>query len=195
MQYSNFISLNIRGRVFNKIKYNRGRLGDYIDNLNCHIPVIELLQQNFEDYYQKFTKSIKTVIDDKRVHLCLYFLEPIFLIKVADLEALKAISKYSIVIPVIAKADLIPISTMSEIRIAHRNILKDYSIPLFSGSENELSIPYLIFLQERQDTSGYSWCNYPVQSSKINDFLTLKRLILEKSISLFNKETDRFYDN
>lgn len=170
-------------------------IGDCIDNTNCWVPIVDFLEKNFEDYHNKFKKSVASQIEDKRVHLCLYFLEPISIIKNSDIEVLKKISKYCTVIPIIAKADLISPSKVSEIKAVLRDILTYNNINYFEDAENMIKAPFFIFNQERGSDFGYTWCTSPLQNSKINDFLILKRLILENCVNVIKKETNNYYDN
>lgn len=169
-------------------------VGDCIDNSNCYVPIINLLEKNFDDYHEKFKKSVVSQIDDKRVHLCLYFLEPISTIKLSDLENLTKISKYYTIIPIIAKADLINPENISKIKHNHTEILKANNIPFFEDSESTARAPFFIFTQDRSD-SGYTWCSAPMSNSKINDFVLLRRLIMENCVNVIKKETNNYYDN
>lgn len=167
-------------------------VGDHIDNTNCFEPIVRILERNFEDYHVKFKRSTKNLIDDKRIHLCLYFLEPISLIKVPDLEALSRISKLCTVIPVVAKADLFRMDQLPTIKSVFRETLEINNIPIFDDKESMAEAPFLIFSHERDGTACQ---NISAQGHQINDFQVLKRLILERSVVPLIKETDHFYDN
>lgn len=170
-------------------------VGDHIDNSNCFEPIVNILEKNFEDYHTKFRQSTRNLIDDKRVHLCLYFLEPISMIKVPDLEVLSRISKLCTIIPVIAKADLLRVDQVTAIKNVFREILETNSIPIFDDRESMAEAPFLVFSHERGESTECAWQSVPMQNYQINDFQTLKRLILERSVISLIREADHFYDN
>ena len=63
-----------------------------LNNTNCYEPIVEVLESNFNDYQMKFKTNVISLIDDKRIHLCLYFLEPLDSLRQVDLEIMKKIS-------------------------------------------------------------------------------------------------------
>lgn len=167
-------------------------VGDNVDNTNCFEPIVSILEKNFEDYHAKFRHSTRSLIDDKRIHLCLYFLEPIGLIKVPDLEVLSRISKLCTLIPVVAKADLLRTDQAMSIKSAFREILEVSSIPVFDDKESTSEAPFLVFSHERD---GCVCQGIAMHSHQMNEFQILKRLILERSVVSLIKETENFYDN
>lgn len=171
-------------------------VGDSTDNNGCCEQIVKLMERNLEDYYKKISKATKSLVDDKRVHLCLYFLEPIRFIKVADIEALKKISKYCTIIPIVAKADLLSPEYETDVKLKFREIFESNNIPFYDDKVCISMAPFFVFFQNRQDTPSTN-SNYkiPDQKADLNEFSILKRLILEKSITHFVKETDQFYDN
>lgn len=170
-------------------------VGDSVDNTNCHEPIVKFLESNMDDYYLKIGKTTKNLIQDKRVHLCLYFLEPIKFIKITDLEVMKKISKYCIIIPIIAKSDILNGHDYSNIKTRFREQLDQNNIPFFEDKNYMIEAPFLYFSHEREKDHEQLNCKVPNQNFEINEFQNLKRMILEKSIVYFAKETDQFYDN
>lgn len=171
-------------------------IGDCVDNRDCYKPVVELLESNFNDYHQKFKEQTRSVIDDKRIHVCFYFLEPVFAIKKPDLETLKHISPHCTVVPIIAKSDLISRDQVLDLKTCIRGILKDNNIPFFEDIEGQAEAPFVVFSEIRDDDSlrNSEWAPTSF-NTQTNDFIPLKRLIIERSAIDLIKETDQYYDN
>lgn len=170
-------------------------IGDCVENSNCYEPVVSFLESKFDDYQNKFKNSVKQLIDDNRVHLCLYFLEPISFIKESDLTTLKHISKYCTILPIISKADLLDNDKIMEIRHSFREILNDKNIPFYDDKEASTEAPYFVFSHDRQASSNYVWNSASYSNIQVNEFPEIKKMILEKCITTFIEQTDQFYDN
>ncbi len=51
--------------------------GDSIDNTNCWLPIIEYIDNKYEEYLNAESKvNRKLPISDQRIHCCLYFISP-----------------------------------------------------------------------------------------------------------------------
>lgn len=171
-------------------------IGDSVDNRECYRPIIDLIEANFNDYHQKFKEQTKSTIDDKRIHVCLYFLEPIGTIKTPDLETLKHISTHCTIIPIIAKADLLSKDELHEMKDIMRDILNTNGIAFFDPAEPPLNSPFAIFCDSRSpdDNAHLDWAQISF-NSQTNDFLLVKRLIIERNALFLITKTDQYYDN
>lgn len=171
-------------------------IGDSVDNKECYKPVIELLENHFDDYHRKFKQQTRTNIDDKRIHVCFYFLEPLFSIKKPDIETMKKLSKYCTIIPIIAKADLLNESTILDVKKYIRYALKANEILFFEDVSSQAECPFLIYNEHRdfETRSNTNWTTSTF-NTQINDFIIMKRVILEKNAIYLIRETDQFYDN
>lgn len=171
-------------------------LGDCVDNRDCYKPIIEILEKNFQDYQEKFKVRTKSTIDDKRIHVCLYFLEPISYIKRPDLETLKQISAHCTIVPIVAKSDLISSDEVLNFKYNIKNILEQNEISFFDDIENSAEGPFMIFSEFRNsESNNKNEFVTPGYNTQTNDFTTVKRLIIEtRAIDLINL-TDQYYDN
>lgn len=50
--------------------------GDYINNKDSWLPVIEFLDDQHESYMRQEQQPARRKINDLRVHVCLYFIRP-----------------------------------------------------------------------------------------------------------------------
>ena len=50
--------------------------GDYVNNQDCWVPVIEFLDEQHQNHMQHEARGTRDAPDDLRVHVCLYFIQP-----------------------------------------------------------------------------------------------------------------------
>jgi septin family protein len=48
--------------------------GDYVNNQDCWVPIIEFLDEQHQAYMEHEAKPHRKAVDDLRVHVCLYFI-------------------------------------------------------------------------------------------------------------------------
>lgn len=171
-------------------------LGDSVDNAGCYTPVVKLLEAKFNDYAAKFCESTTRGIRDERIHLCFFFLEPVFSVSTASIETLRRIAPLCTVIPVIAKADLLSSDQVQQIRCVIRQLFEENAISIFEENGFADQWPFLIFSESREDgKDGRMWRDTAFQTTAVNDFQVVKRIILERDAYQLIKDTDQFYDN
>ncbi|KAL9558398.1 hypothetical protein MBANPS3_000941 [Mucor bainieri] len=85
--------------------------GDQVDNENCWEPIIKYVKDQHSAYLRKeLTAQREKVIQDNRVHCCLYFIAPSgHSLKPIDVIVLKKLVQVVNVVPVIAKSDSLTI--------------------------------------------------------------------------------------
>lgn len=99
--------------------------GDSLDNTNCWTPIIDYIDSCHRDYinYEFNIDRNLSGIEDKRVHCCLYFIQPTgHRLKTIDIEFMKRLQNKVNLIPVIAKADCL---TKEELYPFKANIIED----------------------------------------------------------------------
>ena len=154
-------------------------IGDHVDNKKCSEPIINLLKDRFNDYLYQFENKIKRLIDDLRIHVCLYFIEPIPFLKQADIDVIKDISKYCNVIPIIGKADMMTEEELHYLKEEITNKIRDTDIFYMSCNKN------------LSDIREYNWGTVERQSF---DFYKLRGVLLEKNTKDLIDETEFLYD-
>ncbi|KAJ2409457.1 Septin spn4 [Coemansia sp. RSA 2531] len=50
--------------------------GDYVDNNDCWLPVVDFIENQYEQYLRQEQQPVRKGIVDMRVHACLYFIRP-----------------------------------------------------------------------------------------------------------------------
>lgn len=119
--------------------------GDQINKANSHEEIVKYINDQYENYLQE-ELSLKRHIkqkNDKRVHLCLYFICPTgHSLKAIDLNTMKALDSKVNIIPIIAKADTICKNELIDFkkRIMDEIFKNEVNIYQFSINENEPSV-------------------------------------------------------
>lgn len=117
--------------------------GDYINNKDSWLPVIEFLDDQHESYMRQEQQPVRQKINDLRVHVCLYFIRPTghtyvlinsmipspspvpspkqrfhhsYRLTPLDIEVMKRLGTRVNLIPVIAKADTLTPKVLAEFK-------------------------------------------------------------------------------
>lgn len=98
--------------------------GDFVDNSKCWEPIVKYIDDRFADYLAEETKIDRSPqIEDKRIHLCIYFIPPTgHCLKQLDIAFMQALQERVNIIPVIAKADTL---TPTELGRFKQTIMED----------------------------------------------------------------------
>ena len=80
--------------------------GENVDNSECWEPIVEYIDEQFDNYLEGETRVERVEVVDTRVHACLYFIAPTgHGLKPLDVEVMRRIHDKVNIIPVIGKAD------------------------------------------------------------------------------------------
>ncbi|KAF6017153.1 SEPT7 [Bugula neritina] len=174
--------------------------GDEVNNTNCWQPLTSYVDNKYEEYLNSESKvNRKTMLDDNRVHCCLYFISPTgHSLKPLDIEVMKRLHDKVNIIPLIAKADSL---TPEECRDFKKNILNEiqrnnikiYEFPDVDDVEEnkELKklkdrVPFAVVGSNHVlDINGkkvrgrqYPWGTVDVDNLVHNDFLALRDMLI-----------------
>ncbi|KAJ2879184.1 Septin spn4, partial [Coemansia asiatica] len=50
--------------------------GDFVNNIDCWLPVVDFIENQYEQYLRQEQQPVRKGIVDMRVHACLYFIRP-----------------------------------------------------------------------------------------------------------------------
>ncbi|KAI5708965.1 hypothetical protein M8J76_007141 [Diaphorina citri] len=119
--------------------------GDAVDNSDCWQPVINYIENRYDEYLNAESRVLRTHGPDTRVHACLYFIAPSgHGLKPLDVEFMQRLHDKVNIIPVIAKADTM---TPEECALFKKQILSEiaqhkieiYQFPPGGSSEDDTS--------------------------------------------------------
>ena len=96
--------------------------GDYVNNRDSWMPIIEFLDDQHESYMLQEQQPRRQDKIDLRVHACLYFIRPTgHTLKPLDIEVMKRLCSRVNLIPVIAKADTLSPADLAKFKSRVRN--------------------------------------------------------------------------
>ncbi|KAI8635790.1 Septin-type guanine nucleotide-binding (G) domain-containing protein, partial [Parasitella parasitica] len=113
--------------------------GDQVDNENCWEPIIKYVKDQHSAYLRKeLTAQREKVIQDNRVHCCLYFIAPSgHSLKPIDIIVLKKLVQVVNVVPVIAKSDSLTIEERNAFKQRINTELAFHNIDLYPYDSTE----------------------------------------------------------
>jgi len=81
--------------------------GDLVNNDRCWDPIVKYIKDQYSAFLRKeLTANRESIIEDSRVHCCIYFIDPTgHTLKPIDIVVLKKLCEIVNVVPVIAKSD------------------------------------------------------------------------------------------
>ncbi|XP_077983426.1 septin-7-like isoform X2 [Glandiceps talaboti] len=131
--------------------------GDAVDNSNCWQPVIDYIDNKFEDYLNSESRVNRRSMPDNRVHSCLYFIAPTgHGLKPLDIEFMKRLHEKVNIIPLISKADTL---TPDECRQFKQQIMKEIH-------DNKIKIYEFPEMEEDEEVKENNSKNIPAASFK-----------------------------
>lgn len=192
--------------------------GDAVDNSNCWAPVIEYIESKYEDYLNSEARVTRQLSPDKRVHCCLYFIQPSgHGLKSLDIEFMKRLCDKVNIIPVISKADtltseecaLFKKQIMSEIA---QHKIKIYEFPETSEEDEEHKlnkslkerVPFavvgsnVVIDNDGKKTRGrkYPWGVAEVENLEHCDFIALRNMVIRTHLQDLKDVTNNVhYEN
>ncbi|CAG9857658.1 unnamed protein product [Phyllotreta striolata] len=193
--------------------------GDAVDNSNCWAPIIDYIEDKYEDYLNSESRVTRKSNQDQRVHCCLYFIRPSgHGLKPLDIEFMKRLCDKVNIIPVIAKADTL---TSEECALSKRQILNEitqnkikiYEFPdtqLEEEDENKLNamlknrVPFAVVgANAVVEVDGkkvrgrkYPWGVAEVENLEHCDFIALRNTIIRTHLQDLKDVTNNVhYEN
>lgn len=192
--------------------------GDYVNNSDCWVPIVEFIEAQYTSYMNQEMQPERSSIDDTRVHVCLYFIEPTgHSLKTLDIVAMKEIGSRVNLVPIIAKCDSL---TPLELRAFKDRIREEiathdiqvYSNPIESDDEDTAAtykeiaaaFPYAVIGSEEIQSVGdkkirgrkYLWGLAEVENDTHCDFTKLRSLLLRTHLlNIISSMEQGHYEN
>eukprot|EP00732_Lithocolla_globosa_P005161 Lithocolla_globosa_v1_NODE_5163_length_1290_cov_80.735223.p1 type:complete len:393 gc:universal NODE_5163_length_1290_cov_80.735223:77-1255(+) len=175
--------------------------GDYINNTDTWQPIVEYIESQNQNYLNQEMRADRSNIQDGRVHVCIYFIEPTgHTLKPLDVKCMKELGARVNLVPVIAKADTI---TPQEMQGFKKRILEEiekneisvYRCPMETEDEESAkrnqdimdAMPFSVIGSEAHVTGAngkkvlgreYPWGVAEVENDDHCDFKRLRSLLL-----------------
>ena len=179
--------------------------GDQLDKEESYQIIANYIEQQFENYLQEELKIKRnfTILNDSRVHLCLYFICPTgHSLKSLDLLIMKKLDNYVNIIPVIAKADTIAKNEL--VKFKHKimqdidaNQIKLYKFPVDEeesvaelNAEMNAHLPFAVIGSSDMVKVGnkmvrarqYPWGVVVVDNEAHSDFVKLREMLIRTNM-------------
>ncbi|OQS53426.1 CDC3 [Ecytonucleospora hepatopenaei] len=154
-------------------------IGDSVNNQGCGEPAIRMLQTRHKKYANDCESKINRMVKDDRIHVCLYFIEAIDILKENDINLIKELSEFTNVIAVVGKADMLNEQESEMIR--NEFALKCPEIDLY-------------FISCERNCLLYREYDWGTINREDFDFYKLRELLLEKGTKELIEETEYLYN-
>lgn len=110
--------------------------GDALDNSECWQPVLNYIDQQFEQYFHDESGLNRKNIQDNRVHCCLYVISPFgHGLRPLDIEFMKALHNKVNIVPVIGKADTLTPAEVQKKKQKIRDEIEEFEISIYQFPE------------------------------------------------------------
>lgn len=189
--------------------------GSSVNNENCWQPIVDFVENRYEEYLNAESKLHRTNVKDNRVHCCLYFIAPSgHSLKDLDIECMKQLHDKVNIIPVIAKADTL---TPEELATFKKNIqtditvnnIKVYEFPETAEESTAVKtlkskIPFAVigsnYIIEssgsRRRGRKYPWGVVEIENLEHCDFIALRNLLIQNyMLDLVDTTNSVHYEN
>lgn len=187
--------------------------GDAIDNSDAWQPIVSEVNKRFDQYLDAENRINRGVIEDTRIHACLYFIEPTaHFLKPLDIEFCKQIHEKCNLIPVIAKSDILTDEEIAIFKSRIRRQLDEAGVTLFEpptyalddeetvAATKELAnkVPYAVVGSTEMVTNSegklvrgrtYPWGIIEVDNSAHSDFNFLRDLLIRQYMEELRERT------
>ncbi|KAJ2452928.1 Septin spn4 [Coemansia sp. RSA 2336] len=190
--------------------------GDYVDNNDCWLPVVDFIENQYEQYLRQEQQPVRKGIVDMRVHACLYFIRPNgHTLKPLDVRAMKAIGARVNLIPVIAKADTLSPAALRQFKkrimdVIDAQSIRIYQPPIESEDEHSMqrnrdiisAMPFAIIGSDKEVRTEdgrmvkgrlYPWGVAEVENDQHCDFKKLRSLLIRTHMLDLISTTEEFH--
>eukprot|EP00731_Ephydatia_muelleri_P023638 Em0015g1221a len=190
--------------------------GDAVDNAQSWQPIIDYINEKYDQYLRDESGLNRRNIEDHRVHCCLYFVNPCgHGLKPLDIAFMKQLHHLVNIVPVIAKADTL---TPTEVRTLKTRILSEImenGIHIYTGQIDEEedsdeikelrdAIPFAVVASNSVfEVNGkrvrgrlYPWGVVEVENKDHCDFVKLRNMLIRTHMQDLKDYTqDSHYEN
>ncbi|KAK7789861.1 hypothetical protein R5R35_003766 [Gryllus longicercus] len=211
---SSHVLAEAAGRPLHLTLVDTPGLGDAADHARRFADILAYIDECYCDYFNQDTDAHTRSRSDRRIHCCLYFIEPTgHDLQPFDVECMKELQDRVNVIPVIAKADTM--STYECYRFKRR-LLREiaeqqidvYDFPEVNPQEEQLRalkerLPFAVvgFNSELHEygrkmmARRYPWGIAEVETLEHNDFSLLRKVLLQIHLCNLKEATEVHYEN
>ncbi|XP_002123354.2 septin-6 [Ciona intestinalis] len=185
--------------------------GDQINKEESYKPVVEYINQQFENYLQEELKICRSLFSyhDTRIHACLYFISPTgHGLKSLDLKTMKNLDNKVNIIPVIAKADIVSKGELHKFKIKIMNELVTNGVQIYQFPTDDETVaevnasmnthlPFAVVGSTEEIKLGnkmvkarqYPWGTVQVENENHCDFVKLREMLVRVNMEDLREKT------
>ncbi len=186
--------------------------GDYMNNQDCWVPIVQFLDEQHHNYMKSENGSDRRNIDDLRVHACVYFIQPSgHTLTPLDIKVMKKLGSRVNLIPVIAKADTMTPESIRVFKQRIRDCIAYNKIQVYQPSEDdemldnstlESFMPFSVISSiDEVESHGkmvkgreYLWGVAEVENENHCDFSQLRNLLIRTHLHDLIQSTEAHYE-
>jgi len=185
--------------------------GDQINKEESYKPVVEYINQQFENYLQEELKVCRSLYSyhDTRIHACLYFISPTgHGLKSLDLLTMRNLDNKVNIIPVIAKADTISKNELHRFKIKIMSELVGSGVQIYQFPTDDETVaevnanmnshlPFAVVGSTEEIKLGnkmvkarqYPWGTVQVENENHCDFVKLRDMLVRVNMEDLREKT------
>ncbi|KAI5170794.1 septin 7 [Nematocida sp. LUAm3] len=175
--------------------YEISNVGDSMYNRIDWCPIRNLIYNRYEEYHIEEENVTNTM--DKRIHCCLYFLNPRTVPREIDLKIMQELGDKVNLIPVISKADILDPEEYKAIKDALFSELMSNKVKLFDSIliDECKKVVEINFLPLRYSTPNriYTYST-ETQPTSAGDLIVLKNILIQSHMIDLIETTEKFYE-
>lgn len=188
--------------------------GESINNSDLWKPIVDEINQRFDNYLESESKINRNNIIDHRVHALLYFIEPTgHSLRSLDITLMKQIHEKVNLIPIIAKSDTLTDEEILEFKQRILDDIKFQNIKIFKPNNYDIDdeetilhtkqildkYPFAVVgsTKEVETNDGrvvrgraYPWGIIEVDNEEHNDFIKLRQLLIRNYLEELKESTN-----
>lgn len=190
--------------------------GELTNNNDSWKPIVDEINQRFDNYLEAESKISRGSVDDNRIHALLYFIEPTgHSLKALDIHLMKQIHEKVNLIPVIAKSDTLSDDEVVKFKDRILDDIKFQNIKCFEPKEYDNDdeetllntkqimdkLPFAVIGSTKEVTTtdgrvvrgrSYPWGTIEVDNENHNDFIKLRQLLVRNFLEELKENTSNY---
>lgn len=185
--------------------------GAKMDNQYSWMPIVKYIDHYFRRYMLQEEQPDRSKLEDNRVHVCLYFIQPSNTsLSALDLESMKEISKRVNLIPVVARSDTLNRDELMEFKNTINKTLAAFDIGVCKFISDQevidkihLVSPYAVVGSNAtfENSEGklvrarkYHWGMVEIENPEHCDFLALREILMSEHMLDLIQSTEAHYN-
>lgn len=185
--------------------------GTKMDNQYSWMPIVKYIDHYFRRYMLQAEQPDRRNLEDNRVHVCLYFIQPSNTpLSALDLESMKEIAKRVNLIPVIGRSDTLNKEELLEFKSTINSTLAAFDIGVCKFISDQevlqkihLVAPYAVVGSNAvfKNSEGklvrarkYHWGMVEIENPEHCDFLALREILMSEHMLDLIQSTEAHYN-